>query len=228
MIFNHFEIKHLHCSNHQNHSNHSIKLKTMQNLSFTKGAGFLSAALVLLAFAVFFSASSSEAHDNTQTIKKLSAEVHALKAAQAEGILGAEPYLGEITMFAGNFAPKGWAFCNGQLLSIAQHTALFSILGTTYGGDGRTTFGLPDLRGRMPMGAGNGPGLSNRGLGQLDGTEFVAIALSTPTANAAPAVTKTQVVKSVTGVTAQNVKTLPPIQVVNFIIATQGIFPPRD
>jgi microcystin-dependent protein len=78
------------------------------------------------------------------------------------------------------------------------------------------------------MGAGNGPGLSNRGLGQLDGTEFVAIALSTPTANAAPAVTKTQVVKSVTGVTAQNVKTLPPIQVVNFIIATQGIFPPRD
>ena len=71
-----------------------------------------------------------------------------------------EPFIGQIVMFGGNFAPRGWALCDGQLLSIASNSALFSILGTTYGGDGRTTFGLPDLRGHVPMHAGNGPGLS--------------------------------------------------------------------
>jgi microcystin-dependent protein len=86
-----------------------------------------------------------------------------------------EPFYGEIVMFAGNFAPRGWAFCNGQLLSIAQNTALFSILGTTYGGNGVTTFALPDLRGRAPMHFGQGPGLSNRNLGEQDGTETVAL-----------------------------------------------------
>ncbi len=75
------------------------------------------------------------------------------------------PFLGEIVMFAGNFAPRGWAFCDGQLLAISQNSALFSILGTTYGGDGRTTFGLPGLRGRVPMHAGSGPGLTTRRLG---------------------------------------------------------------
>jgi microcystin-dependent protein len=70
-----------------------------------------------------------------------------------------EPFIGQIIMFGGNFAPRGWAFCDGQLVSITQNTALFSILGTTYGGDGRTTFGLPDLRGRVPLHPGNGPGL---------------------------------------------------------------------
>jgi len=82
-----------------------------------------------------------------------------------------DPMLGEIRMFAGNFAPQGWAKCEGQLLSIAQNSALFSILGTTYGGDGESTFGLPDLRGRVPLGPGNGPGLSNKSLGQKSGTE---------------------------------------------------------
>lgn len=82
-----------------------------------------------------------------------------------------EPFIGEIIMFGGNFAPRGWALCNGQLLSINQNQALFSILGTTYGGDGRTTFGLPDLRGRAAMHAGTGPGLSPRPLGQKSGTE---------------------------------------------------------
>lgn len=72
-------------------------------------------------------------------------------------------------MFAGNFAIRGWAFCDGQLLSIAQNSALFSILGTTYGGDGRTTFGLPDLRGRVPVHEGQGPGLPNIRLGQKSG-----------------------------------------------------------
>lgn len=82
-----------------------------------------------------------------------------------------EPFVGEIRMFAGNFAPRGWAFCDGQLLAVSQNDALFSLLGTIYGGDGRTTFGLPDLRGRIPIHAGSGPGLSPRRLGAKLGTE---------------------------------------------------------
>ena len=82
-----------------------------------------------------------------------------------------DPLIGQIVMFAGNFPPAGWAFCEGQLLSIASNAALFSILGTTYGGDGRTTFGLPDLRGRFPMHPGTGPGLTTHSLGQAGGTE---------------------------------------------------------
>jgi microcystin-dependent protein len=81
------------------------------------------------------------------------------------------PFIGQIMQFGGNFAPRGWALCDGQLLAIASNTALFSILGTTYGGDGRTTFGLPSLRGRMAMHAGNGPGLTPRSLGQKSGLE---------------------------------------------------------
>lgn len=86
-----------------------------------------------------------------------------------------EPFIGQIVMFAGNFAPRGWAFCNGQLLAIAQNTALFSILGTTYGGNGQTTFALPDLRGRVPVHPGQGPGLSNYSLGQSGGAESVTL-----------------------------------------------------
>ena len=86
-----------------------------------------------------------------------------------------ETFLGEIRMFAGNFAPTGWAFCQGQLLLIAQNQALFSLLGTTYGGNGTTTFALPDLRGRVPVGFGQGPGLSNKYLGQQFGTETVTL-----------------------------------------------------
>jgi microcystin-dependent protein len=79
--------------------------------------------------------------------------------------------MGEIRMFAGNFAPKGWAFCNGQLLSINTNSALFSLLGTTYGGDGMHTFALPDLRGRSPIGTGQGQGLDNYSLGEIGGSE---------------------------------------------------------
>ena len=82
-----------------------------------------------------------------------------------------EPYVGEIRMFAGNFAPRGWAFCDGQLLAVSQNDALFSLFGTIYGGDGRTTFGLPDLRGRIPLHQGHGPGLSERRLGSKGGGE---------------------------------------------------------
>jgi microcystin-dependent protein len=86
-----------------------------------------------------------------------------------------EPFLGEIRMFTGNFAPAGWAMCNGQILSIAQNTALFSLLGTTYGGDGQTTFALPDLRGRVPIHFGQGPGLSSYSEGQTGGAESVVL-----------------------------------------------------
>jgi microcystin-dependent protein len=86
-----------------------------------------------------------------------------------------DPILGTITLFAGNFEPKGWAFCNGQLLSIAQNSALFSILGTMYGGDGITTFALPDLRGRVAIHAGPGPGLTARAPGEAFGEERVTL-----------------------------------------------------
>ncbi len=86
-----------------------------------------------------------------------------------------ENFLGEIRVFSGNFAPRNWAFCAGQQLSIAANTALFSLIGTTYGGNGVTTFGLPDLRGRIPVGQGQGLGLSNYVIGQYAGTETVTL-----------------------------------------------------
>jgi microcystin-dependent protein len=86
-----------------------------------------------------------------------------------------EPFLGEIRLFPYNFAPRGWAFCAGQLMSISQNTALFSLLGTTYGGNGQTTFALPDLRGRRAVSSGQGPGLSFYNLGQQGGTEFTTL-----------------------------------------------------
>lgn len=86
-----------------------------------------------------------------------------------------EPFIGQIMMFGGSFAPRGWAFCDGQLLSISAYSTLFSILGTTYGGDGRTTFALPDLRGRGPIHEGTGPGLSLVRLGQKGGLEHVTL-----------------------------------------------------
>lgn len=89
-----------------------------------------------------------------------------------------DPFIAEIKIFAGNFAPRGWAFCNGTLLPISQNTALFALIGTTYGGDGRTTMGLPNLKGRAPMHAGNGPGLTNRRLGEKSGTETVTLTVA--------------------------------------------------
>jgi len=86
-----------------------------------------------------------------------------------------EGYIAQIILFAGNFAPRGWAFCHGQLISIAQNTALFALLGTTYGGNGQTTFALPDLRGRVAVGTGQGPGLSFYTLGQLAGAENITL-----------------------------------------------------
>jgi microcystin-dependent protein len=114
-----------------------------------------------------------------------------------------DPFLAEIRMFAGNFAPKGWARCDGQLLPINQNQALFALLGTTYGGNGRTTFALPDLRGRVPMHAGAGPGLDAHEQGEMSGGGLASPASGEPSVRTAPHT------------------------VVLFIIALQGIFPSR-
>ena len=132
----------------------------------------------------------------------------------------ADPFIAEIRIFAGNFAPRGWATCDGALLPISQNTALFSILGTTYGGDGRVTFGLPNLKDRAPMHPGNGPGLSSRRLGQNGGVPTVTLqetqmashthALRAISANAStntPAADVTVLARSVGGNAYQTVTT---------------------
>ncbi|MGC2236233.1 MAG: tail fiber protein [Pyrinomonadaceae bacterium] len=98
----------------------------------------------------------------------------------------AEPFLGQINIFPYNFAPRGWAFCQGQLLSIAQNTALFSLLGTTFGGNGQTTFALPDMRGRVANSSGQGPGLASYDLGEVSGTQSVTLTIETMPAHNHP------------------------------------------
>ncbi len=105
----------------------------------------------------------------------------------------ADPFLGQISIVGFNYAPQGWAMCNGQLLSIAQNTALFSLLGTQYGGDGESTFALPDLRGRFPLGAGQGPGLSPRTQGETGGAEQYTLTVAQLPAHTHPlAASKTE------------------------------------
>ena len=167
------------------------------------------------------------------------------------------PFVGEIKIFAGNFAPTGHALCNGQLMPISQNTALFSILGTTYGGDGKSTFALPDLQGRSPMHPGQGPGLSLHILGEQSGTETETLgvtqmpahvhALSGSTAASASTPSNgllgqasapvyggasnlvqmaSQAVSAVGG--AQPHDNRQPYLALTFIIALQGVFPPRS
>jgi microcystin-dependent protein len=169
-----------------------------------------------------------------------------------------EPFYGEIRMFGFNFAPRGWAFCNGQILPIAQNTALFSLLGTMYGGNGQTTFALPDLRGRVPIHQGQGPGLSNYTMGQVAGTETVTLTVnempqhihqvappsSTNSANASrptnniPAGGQFYTAPPGNGTMApfpsgiaggsQPHQNIQPYLTVNFCIALEGIFPSRN
>ena len=177
-----------------------------------------------------------------------------------------EPFLGEIKMFGGNFAPRGYAFCNGQLLPINQNQALFSLLGTTYGGDGRTTFALPDLRGRAAIHSGGnsqGPGLSVARLGQNKGTEtnvllpanlpahthqafgvsadgnsdnpagnyFAGTQLLDPEYSDGVGETPVSMNAGVIGnntTTNQAVNNIQPSLGINYIIATQGVFPSRN
>jgi microcystin-dependent protein len=166
-----------------------------------------------------------------------------------------DPFVAEIRLFAGNFAPNGWAFCNGQLMSIAQNTALFSLLGTTYGGDGMSTFALPNLQGRAPMHPGQGPGLSLHDLGETGGAETVALVGSeipththtlnvstqvgtemSPTDNylaASPvrsvgyAASANTSMNAGVGTPADPHNNMQPYLALNFIIALQGVFPPR-
>ena len=117
-----------------------------------------------------------------------------------------EPFIGEIKMVGFGFAPRGYAQCNGQIMSISQNTALFSLLGTTYGGNGQTTFGLPDLRSRIPIHVGQGSGLSNYDLGQASGTETVTLTANqlpphNHTVNASTAATTKNPTNTVPGVT---------------------------
>lgn|SRR5215813_6234287 len=131
------------------------------------------------------------------------------------------PFLAGIRMFGGGFAPKGWALTNGQLLPISQNTALFALLGTFYGGDGRSNFALPDLRGRMPMHGGQGPGLTARSLGSYGGVESVTQQTTQiPGSPVSP-------IQAAVGF-QQQVPTISPFTVVTFIIALQGIFPARS
>ena len=133
-----------------------------------------------------------------------------------------DTFIGEVKMFAGNFAPRGWAFCDGQLLSISSNTALFSLLGTTYGGDGRTTFGLPDLRGRVPIHAGNGPGLTPKRLGEKGGAERVTpikVQLSSK---------KKENSSEDYAASSKETYNMQPYTVVNYIIALNGIYPSRS
>ena len=168
-----------------------------------------------------------------------------------------DPFVAEIKIFAGNFPPKGHAQCDGQLLPLSQNTALFSLLGTTYGGDGKLTFALPDLRGRSPMQQGQGPGLSDRVIGQSDGTERETLSLAqlplhSHQLSASTAATAAAPADALLGQSAAKVygpasnlvpmadeavgaaggglphENRQPYMTLNFIIALQGIFPPRN
>ena len=115
-----------------------------------------------------------------------------------------EGNIGEIRGFGGNFAPRAWAFCQGQLIAISQNTALFSILGTTYGGDGRTSFALPDLRGRVPISSGTGPGLSTHKLGARSGTETVTLNVLQIPSHFHPAIVTDPQYHTTVGVTSED------------------------
>lgn len=169
-----------------------------------------------------------------------------------------EPFIGEIRIFPYNFAPSGWAFCAGQLMPINQNTALFSLLGTTYGGNGTSNFALPDLRGRVPISMGNGPGLAQYTLGEVAGTEYTTLTVNHLPSHGHPvlandgAATGGRPANAVLSRTASNtyaasndgtvmnttmignmgnnqpVSNLQPFTVLNFCIALQGIFPSRS
>jgi microcystin-dependent protein len=170
----------------------------------------------------------------------------------------ADPFVAEVRIVGFNFAPRGWASCNGQLMPISQNTALFSLLGTTYGGDGRSTFALPNIQGRAPMHSGWGPGLTNRILGEQAGQTSVTLlesempahnhgifAINTPATTpdiqnnmlAAPAedtfaTRGSRAVTQMNGALAtaggsQAHNNMQPYLTLHFLIALQGVFPPR-
>ena len=179
-------------------------------------------------------------------------------APMAQAQAGGEPYLGEIIAVPYDFAPRGWALCQGQILSIQQNTALFALLGTTYGGNGVNTFALPDLRGRSAVSSGQGPGLSNYSLGQNGGEESVTLQVSqmpthnhsvqastavgnqsSPAGNAWAAQGRAPIFSSTDGTPmspgstsltggSQPHDNMSPYLTLNYVIALQGIFPSRN
>ncbi len=137
-----------------------------------------------------------------------------------------DPFVAEIRIFAGNFAPRNWAFCNGQLLQISQNTALFALIGTTYGGDGRTTMALPNLQGRAPSHPGQAPGLPSYRLGQVvqnSASTVKVVQGITPDRNLGSSQTTRTIAAKVPAGDQRH-----PYLGVNFIIALQGLFPPRS
>lgn len=110
-----------------------------------------------------------------------------------------EGYIAQIKLFAANFAPRNWAYCQGQIISISQNTALFSLLGTTYGGNGQTTFALPNFAGRVAVGTGQGPGLPNYVLGQMSGSEYTTLSVGNLPAHTHTTTTTTKVMGSSVG-----------------------------
>ncbi len=173
--------------------------------------------------------------------------------------MAATPFIGTIMLFGGNFAPRGWVFCQGQLLAISQFDAFFALIGTTYGGDGIQTFAVPDLRSRVPVHQGQGPGLSNYVMGQQAGTETVtlisnqipihshtvgvsssAASTGTPSAGVTLGVSTAETYIADTADGSMNAQSiglaggsqphdnLQPYLALNYVIATEGIFPSRN
>ncbi|MEM1324801.1 MAG: tail fiber protein [Bacteroidota bacterium] len=198
--------------------------------------------LAIFGLSVLFTSSSSTEEAQQHLISKLTADVEAMQteiqSLQEESPANStlDPFIGQIIMFGGNFAPRGWAFCEGQLLAINSNQALFSLLGTTYGGDGRTTFALPDLRGRAPVHAGTGPGLPTIQLGRRYGSESAQFTVQ-PNVSTIPFSGRRGSGSSdniVTNVTLNvnngqsTISTVGPRLGVNYIIALQGFFPSRN
>jgi microcystin-dependent protein len=155
-----------------------------------------------------------------------------------------QPYVGEIRLFGGNFAPNGWAFCDGSILAIAENDVLFTLIGTTYGGDGQETFALPDLRGRAAVGRGQGPGTSGYVIGELGGVESVTLTTAQIPVHGLPTSSRdrtrnrpgTAIARGGSYAPTPNTtfavhggnqphENMPPFLAVNFIISLFGIFP---
>lgn len=171
-------------------------------------------------------AATSETISSDEKLADLSKKVKELekinKASKSEGsAFITDGFLGEMRMFSGNYAPRNWAFCNGQILPIAQNQSLYSILDDRFGGDGRTTFGLPDLRGRVPIHPGSGPGLTQRNLGQNGGLETTQ---NNTSSVAGPGRTGNVNVQG--GNSSDN--NMQPFLAVNFIICIAGVYPSRS
>ena len=202
----------------------------MKEVKFLKSPVWLLAVLVTAVGVFFFSSATSVDHADSEAIRALSdemakaeTEIMALQTLNDEGAVWSEPTLGQVAMFAGNFEPRGWVYCDGRLLPISQYNALFSLLGTYYGGDGRTTFALPDLRGRVPVHQGQGPGLHNHHLGSRFGVESTDIKTSKLPAASSSGRDQVQVLGGV----HEHVDIRQPGLGINYIIALTGNFPSR-